>query len=190
MVARDDELIPNALPSAQKLDVTTGPDATAPSFVAGYPVLDNIGDESFGITVALNEAGAFYYILLPNASTPTPSGNQIRSGLDGNNQAPLASGSLSVGDANTIVTAAVSSATVANTSYDVYIVAEDDEVPANVQSFVTKLDLTSAADGTPPTFVSGYPKVSSLGDFQFTLEVQLNEPGTVRTVLCVLLFSQ
>jgi len=61
--------------------------------------------------------------------------------------------------------------------YDCWFVAKDTSAAANTQAAPTRVDVTTTADVTPPTFSSGFPAVSDLTDTTFTLSVHTNEPG-------------
>ena len=182
VVARDDEPTPNTQAVATKVVFTTATDASPPSFTSGYPKVANIRDTGFTVVGSIDEAGVIYAIVLTDGATQ-PSPNQVRSGLDASNSAALASSSTTAGASGVEVTSAVSTGVIAATDYDVWVVAEDDSTPANVQTSATLINVTTAADATPPTFLSGYPKAGTVADETFSVEVQLNEAGAVHYVV-------
>ena len=174
-VAQDDEGTPNVQASPVRVDTATGVDVTAPTFVSGYPATASVVDTSFDVTVQLNEAGSFFYVVVPSgASQPTAA--QVVLGLSSSGGVPVASGSGLVTSAATTVTSTASGLT-HSTAYDVWAVGRDDEATPNTQSSATKVSVTTGADVSPPTFVSGFPRSSAVSDGGFTVDVQLSESG-------------
>ncbi len=108
-----------------------GSDVTPPAFIVTYPKIQALTETSFDIAVQLNEAGtAYYQVLADGAVAPTVS-ELIANGT-----------AIAVANASTTYTAAVGSLT-AQTAYDVYVVAQDDETTPNVQANVTLLNVTT-----------------------------------------------
>lgn len=122
-----------------------GSDLTPPAFTATYPKVQSLTETSFDLAVQLNEAGtAYYQVLSDGAVAPTVS-ELITNGT-----------SIAVANANTTYTAAVLALT-AQTAYDVYVVAQDDETTPNVQASVTLLNvMTLGGVITSDLFFSEY----------------------------------
>ncbi len=169
VVAEDSQS--NIMSSPTKIDIkTTGSDSTPPDWISGYPQTANIGSTSFDLKVKINESGKVYYAVVSNgASAPTSA--QVKSGT----------GFIKAGNsdviANTEATLSITGLN-SNTSYDVYVVAEDN-VP-NLMASPTKLDVTTLlSDTTPPNWESGYPQIANIGSTSFDLKVKINESGKV-----------
>jgi hypothetical protein len=155
-------------------DVTT---AAAPTDVTP-PVFDDLGnpitagETTIEFTVKTDETGTAHYVVLDdNATVPTDA--QIKNGQDDT--------STDV-DANkkrdlklTANTGSIASITglIANTAYDIYVIAEDAE--GNVAT--GKIDVLTLADTTAPEFATDYPKVESITETSADLKVQSNEAG-------------
>ncbi|MFY0624932.1 MAG: T9SS type A sorting domain-containing protein [Reichenbachiella sp.] len=156
----------------------TTPDNTAPLFTESYPSVYSINESSFFFDMSLNEPGKIYYVVL-NHDVVEPSVAQLKSGTDGEDQAPIKSGSLDFTE--TEVTANVTSLTL-GTDYDLYFVAEDDQSTPNVQTSVTKIQ-TRTLDLTAPTFLVNSPSISDVDETTFNLSIDLSEHGTVYFVV-------
>ena len=127
-------------------------DAVPPEFVTGFPRVDNIDQDSIDVMVQLNEPGKAYYVIVADEETP-PSVEEVKAGTGAGSGTPIASGSIDVTESSVDFSSSVNDL-VYSTSYDLYVVAEDDEDVPNVQSSVTKLDFTIKAvshTNTPPT---------------------------------------
>jgi len=114
---------PNAQTQPTLVTVRTIADITAPVWPDGYPTIADIADVSCTVTVASDEPGSAFYVVLPQGA-PTPSPSQLRSGVDSNGSPTLASGSIVVTevDAATSETGVGASAPLAaSTQYDVYV---------------------------------------------------------------------
>jgi formylglycine-generating enzyme required for sulfatase activity/sugar lactone lactonase YvrE/methionine-rich copper-binding protein CopC len=125
--------------------------ATAPTFENGTPNASNIGSTSFNLNTDIDKAGTVYYIILTNNVT-APSPSEVKAGTGNNGVSVITSGNiiLNSGDFTNIfnITGLTS-----ETSYDVYVVAEDDESTPNLQNEVTLIEVTTV-DITAPTFIS------------------------------------
>lgn len=129
-------------------------DITAPSFVATYPMTQNVSESGFDLAVQTDEPSNTYYVVVANDAT-APSVSEVIAGQQSGGSAALFAGNINVISANTSYTAAIIGAT-ANTSYDVYFVAKDKSNPSNTQANVTKLDVTTSAAPTTDLFFSEY----------------------------------
>lgn len=146
-------------------------DVNPPTFASGYPKIENFTEVGFDVFVKLNEEGKVYYKIVEEGST-APANTEI-----------LQSSSITVSnysqDFSTTITGLSHS-----TSYDVYLLAEDDEATPNVQTTATKITTsTLEIDDIAPEFVTNYPMAKNVGGTSFDLYVMLNEPGTVYYLL-------
>ncbi|MCK4661306.1 MAG: endonuclease [Bacteroidales bacterium] len=167
-IAEDDETEPNVQDSLTKLDVTTTlTDNQPPEFISNYPLAENITDNTVDVVVKLNEPGTVYFLVLSDGD-PEPSIADVQAGT-----------TISVTDSSTDY----SETTIGlspETAYDIYFIAEDDETEPNVQTTLTKLDVTTTfTDITPPEFIEDYPKTQNIGGTSFDIAAQLDEPGLV-----------
>jgi hypothetical protein len=107
-------------------------DVTAPSFVASYPKAANIVTGGFDLVVQIDEPGKVWFVALAS-DVAAPSIADI-----------MSTGTLiTVAAANTDYSAVITGLTT-NTSYNVYMVAADNETIPNVQSNFTTLQVTTA----------------------------------------------
>lgn len=113
----------------------TIPDVTAPMWTpGGYPKASNIGETQLDVVVNLNEAGKAFYKLVAKDATPLTAAE-----VKADNNA------ITVTAASTDYSATITSLT-ANTSYDLYVVAEDALV--NLQATPFKIQVTTKAART------------------------------------------
>ncbi len=117
---------------------TPAPDTIAPEWIATWPQAEQLSSTSITVRAQTNEAGNAYYVVLATGATPPPSAEQVKAGTDGNGALALKSGSL-VLTANTEATAPVTDLT-ADTTYDVYFVAED--IVPNLQTAPVPVSVT------------------------------------------------
>lgn len=109
--------------------IAVSEDLTAPSFDVDYPKIANITQTSFNLQMKMNEPGTVYYKVLANDAT-APSVDEVI----------LANNSITLSGTSE-VSQTINSGLSANTDYDIYIVAIDDETTPNKQTNVTKLDV-------------------------------------------------
>ena len=174
--------------SASRVDIETGADVTAPEFVPGYPTPVAVEDFEFSIASQLNEPGTWYWVALPSGATK-PSIANVKNRLDALGSPALAGDSGSIGTAGSTVTARVhgTGLLAAETVYDIWALAEDDEPVPNGQVTLTYTNVTTLPDATPPLFHTA-PVVSAVTDFSVTISAALDEPGRfyyVSSVNCV-----
>lgn len=113
--------------------ITISEDLTAPVFVTDYPKAVNILTTSLDLQVKMNEPGTVYYKVVANNST-APSVDEVI----------LANNPITVSGTDE-VSLTINSGLIANTDYDIYLVAQDDETTPNRQASVTKLEVTTAS---------------------------------------------
>ena len=176
MVAEDDFTTPNLQDTATVLSVSTAPLAP-PVFYPGYPDLVNNFDNYIRVRVRMDEAGIVYYVVLPDGAD-VPEVQEVLNGEGAGGIDPVASGQMSPdydGDYEYKYIYDLEP----ETGYDIYFVAEDNLIPANLQDTVSLLEVTTNGDGTAPSFVFSSPKTSRVKDTSFALTVALDEPGEV-----------
>lgn len=170
-----EDAVPNLQTSPARIELKTSPlDTAPPAFSSGYPCIDSIALNSFDLYVQINEDGkAFYLVLDDNA--PAPGSEQVKAGQDADGT------SLPAGRQGAIRLNAKAQATARVTglnpaaSYDVYVVAEDNA--SNLQESPVKLDVSTLADVTAPTWTEGYPQVRNAGPGIIKLLMQIDEAG-------------
>jgi Secretion system C-terminal sorting domain len=149
IVAEDVAL--NLQSNAVKLDIRTNTpgDLTPPVFALSYPAIGGVATNGFDVKANLNELGTVYFVvLLQGAAAPTSV--QVKQGRDAAN-VPVAdhlSGSILIDVSDTEIVSRASGLT-PNTTYDVYVVAEDN-VP-NIQAEPVKVSAT-----THPLFTESF----------------------------------
>lgn len=122
-------------------------DAFPPNFVSGFPLIDNITDSGFDITVQLNEEGQYFYVVVPDGAT-TPSVDDVRAGTGFGGTGQLDAGNILVtAPATNFVLNATGLSS--STNYDLYIVAQDDEGSPNVQAIANLYNVTTLAGPAP-----------------------------------------
>ncbi|MBR7889685.1 DUF4347 domain-containing protein [Marinomonas sp. A79] len=150
------------------LGFTTGAgvDSTAPTFDT-TPATSNISTTTFDLTTDINEAGNLYYVVVADGAQ-APTAAQVKAGVsygdnNGRGAAVITSGSATVSSGAFSNTFNVTGLT-ASTSYDIYVVAEDDEGNPNLQSAVTKVDATTIAPANQAPTISGAAASQAVND--------------------------
>ncbi|TYL48324.1 DUF4347 domain-containing protein [Marinomonas sp. IMCC 4694] len=142
-------------------------DITAPVFESSTPSVSNIADITLDLTADINEAGKVYYIVVADGAQ-APTAAQVKAGvsygdINGRGAAVITSGSATVSSGAFSNTFNVTGLT-ASTSYDIYVVAEDDEGTPNLQSAVTKVDATTIAPVNQAPTLSGAAASQAVND--------------------------
>ena len=151
-------------------------DFTAPTWTAEYPKFSNVTPTSIDLTFNLNEPGTAYYVILANDAT-APTSAEVKAGTASGGGPAVASGSKQIDAASTDYTSSIVGLT-PSTSYDIYVVAEDDETTPNLQATPVKIDVTMLdPDNTPPTWTTGYPKLQDIANNDVNIKVSTNEVG-------------
>ncbi len=141
LVAEDDQPTPNIQETLAMLEVTTLSDEVGPEFTDSYPEFTDVTDTTFNLHVQLNESGTVYYVVV-NDEAQAPSSEEVKAGVAYAGVNVIASGSVEVTQANTTETSGITNLT-PNTSYDVYVVAEDNATDPNLQSAPVKVEVTT-----------------------------------------------
>jgi len=118
-------------------------DTTAPVFENSTPSSSSITQTGFTLGTDIDEAGTIYYVLLEDGTT-APSSSQVIAGTDGNDSSATDSGSQAVSSGDFSHDFSISGLT-AGSSYDIYVVAQDDEGSPNVQASPTLLEVTTTS---------------------------------------------
>ncbi len=175
----------NLQSSPTLITVTTtsgGGGGSAPVFQNSTPSASNITSSSFDLTVNLDVTGYVSYVALPSGSA-APSSNQVVNGQDADDNFVLISNGSPITTADTDEDLPVTGLS-ASTTYDVYIVADDNG--GNLQSSPTLIMVTTTSGGggdvTPPVFTVG-PLANNVVSYGFDLELTLDEDGVVYYVV-------
>ncbi len=154
-------------------------DTEPPLFETGFPAVSNIGATSFNVEVQLDEIGTAYYVVV-EADATAPSVNEVINGWQSGGSSAISNGTMFINMTSTTFTDNATNLS-AETNYDIYFVAEDDENIPNIQETVTLIEniQTTQDDFTAPEFITDYPAVTNIASTTFDIEVQLNEVGTV-----------
>ena len=126
-------------------DVTA--EITPPSWTDGYPKVDNVTSAGFTMKASMNETGTFYYTVLASGTAP-PSSIQAKEGTGS-----VISGSFVGSGAGTEFTK-TEGFLIANTTYDIYFVAEDNIL--NLQAEPATVSITTLKLNPPellPAFI-------------------------------------
>ena len=188
VVAGDDvSPSPNVQPEPATATFTTLDDITDPSYIAGYPKVDEQTMTTAKIVARTDEPGQFYYLVVGrDALAIQPTVSQV---VSGTGPWPVsvvwAKGSTVIPTADVEASALIEELT-HTTPYDAYVVLQDSATPVpNRLDTVSKLQFSTAVDTLPPVFETGYPDVFSISDTQFSMGFQLDEPCTVFYVVLV-----
>ena len=157
-------------------------DDTPPIFESGTPSATSISQTQFSLNTGINEAGTIYYVVVLDEA-PAPSATEVKAGTASGGKGQLKNGNSRVTSVGGFTNIFVISGLTASESYDVYVVAEDDRSRPNLQTTPTKIDVTMAAETTPPIFESSTPSSSSISQTAFNLKTDINEAGFIYYVL-------
>lgn len=131
----------NIMSSVSKLDIKTLlTDTTPPEWSTDYPKVVNVGVTSFDLSFKLNESSTVYYKVYADGD-PAPDGTFLKN--NGSSLTTIAGVEKSV---------IVSSGLVAETPYDIYVIAEDSSGNIMATPFLLEV-ITDTEDTDPPTFV-------------------------------------
>lgn len=124
-------------------NVRNNTDTSPPSFENSTPSASSVSQTGFTLGTDIDEAGTIYYVVLNDGAT-APSSAQVIAGNDGNDAAGIDSGNQSVSSGGFTHNFNITGLT-AGSSYDIYVVAQDDEGSPNVQTSPTLLEVTTTA---------------------------------------------
>ncbi len=158
-------------------------DVTPPAFENSTPSVSTITFSGATLNGDLDEDGTIYYVVVADGAA-APSVSQVKLGQDNSGSAALDSGSFATSSTtgNSVI-----SGLSANTAYDIYVVAQDDEGTPNVQAAVTLVNLTTqtgnsdgnlTASGTVTEPVGLDSTVDTLGEAVDVLDFTFTDGGT------------
>jgi|GEM_PF-2299728 autotransporter-associated beta strand protein/VCBS repeat-containing protein len=138
-------------------NIMAASDTTAPVFETSTPYTTNISSTTFDLTVDINEAGKVYYVVVADGAQ-APTAAEVKAGVsygdnNGRGATVITSGNATVSNGAFSNTFNVSGLD-ANTTYNIYVVAEDDEGTPNLQSSVTKVDVTTISSPNQAPIIS------------------------------------
>ena len=116
-----------------------GSDTQAPSWSAGYPMPFHVEDTRANLVVKMDESGTAYYVVVSGGSD-APTADQVKAGVDYGSVTVGLSGSIEVTSPEVPFSANLTGAA-ANTTYDIYVVAEDEA--GNLQTTPAKVTITT-----------------------------------------------
>ncbi len=146
--------------------VTAMADLSAPVWAANYPSIINLDENSFDIAAKLDETSTIYYVVLDGGATE-PSVAEVMAGTGAAGAAAIASGSFA---GSTVESTASVTGLTTDATYDIYLVAEDDQATPNVQDAVTKISATPSKQPSVIVFadfataLDPFTAVSVIGD--------------------------
>ncbi|AQT59134.1 hypothetical protein B0D95_02815 [Cellvibrio sp. PSBB023] len=124
--------------------------SAVPIFENSTPSVSNTTTASFQITADINEAGAVYYVVVANNSG-VPTAAQVKNGKDSSGADAIKSGSQTITNGSFAHTFNVTGLSEA-TTYDVYMVAQDDEGTPNVSAVTAKVSATTLSNNSAVSF--------------------------------------
>ncbi|MCF8226133.1 MAG: DUF5017 domain-containing protein [Bacteroidales bacterium] len=154
-------------------------DTDPPVFETGYPMADNIEDVQFDLMAQLDETSTVYYVVLEDGATE-PTVAEVKAGTGSGGADAVVSGSFAAG--TSVATETVTGLTV-EVSYDVFVVAEDDEATPNVQAGVSLVEVTTVVmpdvilKAAFDTDLTPFTQVSVVGDGQVWVQDSYNNDG-------------
>ncbi|MFL3051461.1 MAG: right-handed parallel beta-helix repeat-containing protein, partial [Candidatus Neomarinimicrobiota bacterium] len=141
----------------------------------------NISKENFEIKIKTDKAGKVYYVVLSDGAT-APTSAEVKAGTGSSGASAVTSSNATL-SAETEKSLSISTSISGNTSYDVYVVVEDNSSSPLLQSSPTLVEVATSAN-TLPLFASGSPSVSVASDgTSATLSITADVAGTAYYVL-------
>jgi poly(3-hydroxybutyrate) depolymerase len=142
LVAEDNSGTPNVQTDAAWIEATTLT-PQAPVWTSSYPTTSSTDETSFNLLAQTDLSGTAYYVVLPDQAN-APSSAQVKAGTDANDNAVSRKGSFALTahtEASTLITGLI-----ANTDYDIYIVAERSDANLALQVTPVLLELRTASE--------------------------------------------
>lgn len=146
----------------------TGP----PDFEGGTPNIETY-ETSLQLSVRINKDGMVYYVVLARGED-APTAQQVRAGTNANGYSLSANNKGSIPLTLGISSSATVTGLVANTGYDIYVVAESN---GNLQDNPVLREITTQEAGSLFSISSGYPKVTGDAGTLVKLLVKINKAG-------------
>lgn len=143
-----------------------------PRILAGYPQEDEMGPNKASFIYQTNKPGKVYWAVTLEEDEDEIDEDDI---IKPNNvKAIISSGSFTVKNADEDVTSSISKLT-ADTDYVISAVLEDER--GNISTI--KTEAFTSEDNTVPSFLSGYPKVTSQSSTTLDITVNMSKRSTV-----------
>ncbi len=145
---------------ADAVTASLASDTTPPLFSGGFPGVTNISPTGAELQVSINEAGKVFYLVVPDGSA-APTAAEVAAGVNYGTVKITAAGTLEVTEPGSVKTAVLAGLT-DKTTYDVYLVAQDDEPAPNRQAEPASLEFYTRQ---PPETLLSADFESSLAPF-------------------------
>ena len=148
-----------------------GGDTNPPTFDVA-PSLSNISTTFLSLNASIDEAGTIYYVTVADGAT-APTASEVKAGTASGGGLAVSSGNLAVSSGDFSGAFTISGLS-ANTDYDIYVVAEDDEGTPNLQTSPTKKDVQTNSNNA--LYFDSDAKVSGLdgpNPTNFTVEFNI-----------------
>jgi len=169
LVAED--TVPNLQTTVSRLDLDLN---ILPVFALTYPKLDNIGETTANVLLKINEEGDGYAVAITK-DDPAPSISQIKNGQDSTGT-PVPSGNSGTVVLNQDVEKTIILTNLdADTSYDIYVVAEDEFSPTSDSPVKLHL-LRIEPETNPPREESDKEKDTAQNKQVFVKYISQNRP--------------
>jgi len=144
----------------------TSADDTPPVWAATYPFMDNLLAYSGDLNVNMDETGTVYFVVLADGSD-APTSEEVKAGVDYGTVTILYPDNFEYVEADADQVFVIRGAESA-TSYDIYVVAEDES--GNLQSVPVLLEVTTTSTGIKITFPEGDGTFNTGETVDFTWE--------------------
>lgn len=132
-----------ATPGSPNIGQTFGEDLTPPIWTTGYPRAGKMFDNKGELLLSMDEPGTAYYIVMADGAA-APTSEEVKAGVDYGTETVLLSGAIVIEDGNTEYKEIISGAD-PETTYNIYVVAEDNMVTPNLQAAPEMITATTTA---------------------------------------------
>jgi hypothetical protein len=125
---------------------TFGEDIFPPVWTTGYPKMGKMFDNKGELLVSMDEPGTAYYIVMADGAA-APTSEEVKAGVNYGSETVLVSGSVTVVEGNTEYSEIISGAD-PETTYNIWVVAEDNMTTPNLQASPSMVTATTTAART------------------------------------------
>lgn len=122
-------------------DQIFGKDPLYPVWTTGYPRAGKVFDNKVEILLSMDKPGTAYYIVMAEGTT-TPSGEEVKAGINYGTETVLLSGTIVIDKGDTEYKAIITSSD-PETTYNIYVVAEDNMAIPNLQTTPVMISVTT-----------------------------------------------
>ncbi|MFN2380725.1 MAG: hypothetical protein ABR519_11035, partial [Bacteroidales bacterium] len=133
-------------PGAPNEGQNFGTDNTPPAWTTDYPKMGKMFDNKGELLISMNEPGTAYYIVMADGAA-TPTSEEVKAGVNYGSETVLVSGSAAVEEGSTEYTEIIAGAD-PETTYNIWVVAEDNMATPNLQSAPVMVTATTTAART------------------------------------------